>query len=160
MTPRKELFIKTQEALKTIEAIELVDLDRKQFQKGKDNYPGNFTAVLIKSPTIDYEPMTEGKVEGNAELEVVLYCKDGWIDQHQKTADPNHGLIEIDLIDLITEKLQFLQGNSFKPLELSSEGENELSEDDLMSYTIVFKTKIYKTVNNSFPLKQKITLTQ
>ena len=158
MTPRKEIFIEVQKALKTINAIELVDLDRKQYQKGKENYPGNFTAALIKSPRITYDTMVEGKIEGTAEIEVVLYCKDGWMDQHQNTADPNNGLIEIDIIDLIVEKLQFLFGDCFTPLEQNYEEENEIADNDLMSYNISFTTKIFKTVKNPFPLKQKISL--
>lgn len=158
MTPSKEIFVAIQNALKPIEALELIDLDRKQFNKGKENYPGCFTAVLIKIPRINYETMVEQVKEGKATVEVVLYCKDGWMDQHQNSADPNNGLIEIDLIDDIVEALEGLTGASFTQLEQTVEEENEISEDDLMSFNIGFSTTVYKTVNKKFSSK-KLTIT-
>ncbi len=150
MTPSKEIFIEVQKALKPIAKLELIDLDRKQFQKGKENYPGNFTAALIKFPRIQYQSMTEQVKEGTAEIEVILYCKDGWMDQHQKTADANNGLTEIEVIDDIVEALEGLCGISFTDLEQTLEEENEISEDDLMSFRIVFSSKVYKTVNKKY----------
>ena len=157
MTPSKEIFVKIQEALKPIEKLELIDLDRKQFQKGKENYPGCFTAALIKLPRINYQSMVEQRKEGTAEIEVVLYCKDGWMHQHQNTADPNNGLTEIDLIDTIVEALEGLTGNCFTQLEQTVEDENEISEDDLMSFSIQFSTNVYKLINPKYT-KQKISL--
>lgn len=150
MTPAKEIFVEIQKKLKPITALELIDLDRKQFNKGSENYPGCFTAALIKLPSIQYESMVEQIKEGTADIEVVLYCKDGWMHQHQKTADPNNGLTEIDLVDTICEALEGLCGNSFTSLEQTSESENEISEDDLMSIRIGFFAKVYKTINKKY----------
>jgi hypothetical protein len=150
MTPAKEIFVEIQTALQSIAALELIDLDRKQFQKGKENYPGCFTAALIKLPSIEYQTMVEQIKEGTATIEVVLYCKDGWMHQHQNTADPNNGLTEIDLIDNIVEALEGLRGNSFTALEQISEQEDDISEEDLMSIRIGFSSKVYKTVNQKF----------
>jgi hypothetical protein len=154
MTPSKEIFIEVQKALKPIVKLELIDLDRKQFNKGKENYPGCFTAALIKMPRIQYQSMTEQVKEGTTEIEVILYCKDGWMHQHQKTADPNNGLTEIDLIDDIVEALEGLTGTSFTQLQQTLEEENEISEDDLMSFRIGFSANVYKTVNKKFTNKK------
>lgn len=154
MTPRKELFVKIQNAIKSIPTIELVDLYRKQFERGKENYPMCFTAALIQIGGINYTTMTENKQEGTCTVDVILYCKDGWLDQHQNTTDPQNGLIEIDLIDAIVEKLQFLHGTQFTLLEQVSEDENDISEDDLMSWRLTFSTTIYKQVNYPYQPKK------
>ncbi|WBX72907.1 hypothetical protein PG913_08320 [Tenacibaculum pacificus] len=154
MTPSKEIFIEVQKALKSITKLELIDLDRKQFQKGKENYPGCFTAVLIKMPSIQYQNMTEQIKEGTTTLEIILYCKDGWMEQHQNTGDPNNGLSEIEIIDDIVKVLEALSGKSFTKLTQISEEENEISDDELMSYRISFTSKIYKTVNKKHSLKK------
>ena len=39
MTPRKELFVKVKQALATIEGIELIDLQRGQFDNPENSYP-------------------------------------------------------------------------------------------------------------------------
>lgn len=158
MTPSKEIFVEVQKALKPIEKLELIDLDRKQFSQGNENYAGCFTAALIKMPTINYQSMVEQRKEGTAEVVVILYCKDGWMHQHQNTADPNNGLTEIDLIDNIVEALEGLTGSSFTQLEQTVEEENEIAEDDLMSFRIAFSTKVYKTINKKFSNK-KLTIT-
>lgn len=150
MTPSKEIFVEVQKVLKTIAKLELIDLDRKQFSKGPDDYPGCYTAALIKMPRINYQSMVEQVKEGTAEVEILLYCKDGWLHQHQKTADANNGLTEIDLIDDIVEALEGLTGISFTQLEQTAEEENEISDDDLMSFSIKFSTQVYKTVNKKY----------
>ena len=150
MTPAKELFIAIQARLKTIAKLELIDLDRNQFNKGRDEYPGCFTAALIKTPRIEYETLVGQTKEGNAEIEIILYCKDGWLDQHQNTSDIENGLIEIDLIDDIVNTLEGLQGISFNSLQQVSESENEVAEDDLLSFSIVFNAKVFKTINKKF----------
>lgn len=154
MTPGKEIFVKIQQQLKTIEALELVDLDRKQFEnKQADNYAGCFTAALIKYPNINYESMTEQQKEGTAEIEILLYCKDGWMHQHQNTADPNNGLTEIDLIDAIVKAIEGLCGNSFTGLFQANETENEIADDELISFSIKFTTKVYKFINKKYSPK-------
>lgn len=157
MTPRKELFIKAKEALMTIGSFGLVDFDRGQFNSEKDTYGTIWTACLIKIQNIRYEMMSDGNgnMEGKASLQVTFYCKDGWMDQHNTTADPEHGLIEIDLIDQIVDKLQFLQGDSFKPLQLSDEGDENTTIDDLMGYKLVFETLIYKKPKLTTPYTMK-----
>ena len=153
MTPRKELFIKTKEALATLPILELVDLQRKQFSIPKENYPSYFTAALIEIKAITWQTMVEQKQEGKATVDVTFYCKDGWMDQHNGTADTEHGLIEVDVIDSIVEPLQGLRGDSFKHLDLS----NEESVDDafeMMSYKISFSTIIYRRINPRFSARK------
>lgn len=156
MTPRKELFIKIKEALTQIPELELVDLQRKQFSNPKENYPSYWTAALIEIKAVRWESMVENKQEGECTIDVILYTKDGWLDQHDTTADQEHGLIEIDLQDTIVEKLQFLKGDYFKPLELTNEA-NEDNDGEMMSYRLSFSTLIYRRVNPQYSLK-KITI--
>lgn len=153
MTPRKELFIKIKEALANISELELVDLQRKQFSNEKENYPTFWTAALIDIKSIAWESMVEQKQEGFCNVDVTLYCKDGWLDQHNGTADQEHGLIEIDLIDKIVEKLQFLHGEYFKPLHQTAD-ESEDSDGEIMSYKISFSTVLHRKINPKFTLKK------
>lgn len=149
MTPRKELFIKVKEALATLTQLELVDLQRAQFSMPKENYPEFFTAALIDIKNIAWGTMVNQRHEGAATIEVIFYCKDGWMDQYNNTADPEHGLIEIDILDLIEEKLQGLKGDSFRALDL--EGEEALGADgEMMSYKLSFSTNIYKLVRPKY----------
>lgn len=152
MTPRKELFIKVKEALATLSALELVDLQRKQFNQPKENYPEYFTAALIEIKAVKWEMMVEQKQKGTATIDVIFYCKDGWMDQHNGTTDPEHGLMEIDVIDSIVEKLQGLKGDSFKPLDLSNE-ESVDEADEMMSYRMSFTTVIYRKINPKYTLR-------
>ncbi len=146
MTPRKELYIKIKEALESIPELEYIDWDRRQFDDPEDNYPDIYTAALININSIRYETMTQNLQEGETSIDVTLYCKDGFADQHNNTADPEHGLIEIDLLDSITEKLQFLKGEYFKPLQLENE-ETEREYSGIMSYKLTFSTLIYRKLN-------------
>jgi hypothetical protein len=149
MTPRKELFIKVKEALATLTQLELVDLQRSQFSMPKENYPEFFTAALIDIKNIAWDTMVNQRHEGTATIEVIFYCKDGWMDQYNDTADPEHGLIEIDVIDLIAEKLQGLKGDTFRALDL--EGEEALGADgEMMSYRLTFSTTIYKIIKTKY----------
>ncbi len=149
MTPRKELFVKVQQALQAIKELEYVDLDRRQFNQPKDNIPSYFTSVLIKINKIDWESMVEKKQEGKCEVEITLYCKDGWMNQHAGTDDPSNGLIEIDIIDLIVEALQSLQGEYFKPLQQSSDEPGE-ELDEMMSYKMKFTTTLYRRLSYKY----------
>lgn len=149
MTPRKELFVKVQQALQAIKELEYVDLDRRQFNQPKENIPSYFTAALIKINKIDWESMVENKQEGKCEIQITLYCKDGWMSQHSGTEDPSNGLIEIDIIDLIVEALQNLQGDYFKPLkQLTDEPGEDL--DEMMSYKVNFTTTLYRRLNYKY----------
>lgn len=156
MTPRKELFIKIKQALTNIPDLELVDLQRQQFNNPKQNYPSYWTAALIAIKSIAWETMVEQSQEGTCDIEVTLYCKDGWLDQHNDTADAEHGLIEIDLIDAIVEQLQFLQGSCFQPLQQTAD-ESEDGDGEIMSYKITFSTVVHRKINPKYTLK-KITL--
>lgn len=157
MTPRKEIFIAVKQALKdNVAALELVDLQRKQFLNPKENYGNFFTAALIKVKAIKWESMTEQKQEGTCVIDVTFYCKDGWLDQHDETADDEHGLPEIDVIDAIVETLQFLKGDYFTQLELSDESDED-TEGEMMSYTLSFTTNIYRRINPKFQYR-KLTL--
>lgn len=153
MTPRKELFIKIKEALTQIPELELVDLQRKQFSNPKENYPTYWTAALIEIKAVRWESMVENKQEGECTVDVILYTKDGWLDQHDTTADDEHGLIEIDLQDTIVEKLQFLKGDYFKPLQLTNEA-NEDEDIEMMSYRLSFSTLIYRRINPQYSTRR------
>lgn len=142
-TPRKELFMKVREALTNIPQLEYVDLDRRQFNKPKENIPQFFTSALIKISAIRWESMVEKKQEGKCEVEITLYCKDGWMEQHAKTSDPEGGLIEIDLIDIIVDNLQNLKSEAFKPLQQSADEPGDELEE-MMSYKIKFNTSLYR----------------
>lgn len=143
MTPRKELFIRIKEQLQSIKALELIDLYRGQFEN-QESYTEIWTAALIRIGSITYETMTEHKQEGNATIEVIFYCKDGWMEQHDGTADAEHGLMEIDVLDEIADKLQFLYGEQFKYLELTDENTDMQTADGIMSYRLSFSTRIYR----------------
>lgn len=155
MTPRKELFIKIKETLLTIPQLELVDLERGQMQS--DRFPDLFVSALIKINRISYETMTEQNQEGNTSVDVILYCRDGWMDQHQGTTDFEHGLNEIDLLDAIAEKLQFLFGEQFKPLQQTEDEIMEQSMKGLFSYRQSFSTMIYRKLAPQYTT-QKIKL--
>lgn len=144
MTPRKEIYTTIKEQLNSIAKLELVDLYRGQFDNPEHNYPEIWTAALIQIGSINYETMTEHIQEGEATIDVLLYCKDGWADQHAGTADAESGLVEIDLLDEITDKLQFLKGKQFKPLQLTTEQTETQTADGIMSYRLTFSTKIYR----------------
>lgn len=157
MTPRKELFITIKTALMTIPQLELVDFFRNQFGSGTENYPECWTAALIRVGTIDYETMTEQKQEGTLSIDIILYCRDGWMDQHNTTADPEHGFMEIDLQDAIAEKLQFLHGDQFKPLQQSSDDTEEATAEGVMSFVATFTTRIYRRLAPKYT-NTKLTL--
>ncbi|WP_264520379.1 hypothetical protein [Flavobacterium sp. N1994] len=155
MTPRKELFTKIKEALTMIPELELIDLQRKQFKKPAANYPQYFTCALIEIGVIKWESMVEQKQEGLCDIEIMLYCKDGWMEQHQKTSDPEGGLIEIDLIDIIVEQLQGLQGDYFKPLRQTADEPGDDLEE-IMSYKIKFSTTLYRRLEYKYTKKKLI----
>ncbi len=157
MTPRKELFIKIKEQLQSIEALELIDLYRGQFENPNSSYGDIWTAALIRIGRISYETMTEHIQEGTASVDVLFYCKDGWTDQHNTTADDEHGLLEIDVLDEITDTLQFLQGEQFKPLELTEDDTEGLTADGIMSYRVSFSTRIYRRTRYDYtPIKLQL----
>jgi len=158
MTPRKELFIAVKEALVTIPQLELVDFFRGQFSEGSTK-PNLWTAALIRINNIVYETMTEHNQESIATVDVILYCIDGWMAQHNRTTDPEHGLIEIDLQDAIVDKLQFLKGEQFKPLQQTEDETEEATQNGIMSYRSTFTTRIYRTIQPKYQ-KRKITINQ
>ena len=154
MTPRKELFLTIKQALATLPTLELVDLQRRQFANPKENFPSYFTAALIEIKSIRWGMMVEQKQEGRATVDIIFCCKDGWMNQFNGTTDEQDGLIEIDVIDSIVEKLQELRGILFKPLDLTDEEALEM-EGEMMTYKISFSTSIYRLVNPKYS-KQKI----
>ncbi|MRI64538.1 hypothetical protein EDM00_11160 [Ornithobacterium rhinotracheale] len=153
MTPRKELFIKIKKALASVQGLELIDLQRGQFDNPQSHYPEIWTAALIQVMPIRYETMTEHLQEGSCDINIDFYCKDGWTDQHLGTADPEHGLMELDILDGITDALQFLQGEQFKPLQQTGEDELHINEEGIMSYRLTFSTIIYRRTNYPFDKK-------
>lgn len=150
MTPRKEIFVNTKQALGLIETLELIDLQRGQFDREDRQYPNCYTAALIQVMPIRYETMTEHVLEGDCTFHIDFYCKDGWMDQFKGNTGEEHGLIEIDVLDAITNTVQFIQGEYFKPVQLVSEEELRISEDGIMSYRLTFSTKIYKRLNYAY----------
>ncbi len=158
MTPRKELFEKVRAALDAIPGIEYVDFDRKQFNKPKEDLPSYFTATLIKINPIKWEAMVEKKQEGKGSVEITLFCKDGWMEQHSKTTDADGGLTEIDLIDCIVESLQGLQGDYFRPLE-QTEDEPGDELDEMMSFRVKFDVILYRRLEYKYT-KKKLVHTQ
>lgn len=152
MTPRKEIFIAVKTQLQTIPELELIDLDRGQLNAPSENYPELYTAALIRVSNIDYTCMTEQRQEGTARIEVRLYTKDGWMDQHQDTADPDHGLNEIDLLDGMAAALLHQSGAHFTELQLESEAQVEDPFNPLV-FTQVYTTSIYRKVNNKYTMQ-------
>lgn len=152
MTPRKELFIKIKKALMGIPELELIDLNRGQL-KGQ-NHPQLFVAALIQIGSISWETMTEQNQEGRAVVEVTLHCRDGWMNQYQNTQDIEEGLNEIDLLDKIAERLQFLKGEQFKPLEQTSDEVVEQGMGGIFIYKQSFSTMIYRKLKPKYqPVK-------
>ncbi|AUS06471.1 hypothetical protein [Pseudotamlana carrageenivorans] len=158
MTPRKEIFIKVKEALNSIPQIELVDFFRGQFSNGKEHYPNCYTAALIRINNIAYDTMTQSNQEGETSIDVILYCKDGWMDQHNQTADPDHGFMEIDLQDAIVEALQFLKGEQFKPLQQTEDDTEDINHEGIMSFKSSFTTRVYRKIKPKYT-KRSISLT-
>lgn len=154
MTPRKELFITIKNKLKEIPQLELIDLFRDQFRDTENDFPSYWTAALIRINKITYETMTEQNQEGNCSIDVILYCKDGWMDQHNNTSDPEDGLMEIDLLDAIAEKLQFLKGEQFKPLLQTDDETEQITMEAIMSYRQSFKTNIYRKIASKYTTKK------
>lgn len=141
-----------------VPGLEYVDYYRNQFGAGKEYYPQYWTAALIRINNIQYESMVEGKQEGNATVDILLYTKDGWMDQHNDTADNEHGLVEIDLIDNVAEALQFLYGDLFKPLHQTTDEVEDNSLEGIMSYRISYDTLVYRRLIKRYN-NHKITIT-
>jgi hypothetical protein len=154
MTPRKELFIKVKTALMAIPQLELVDLHRNQFKS--KSFPDQFTAALIKITKIDWQTMTEQNQEGQTSIDVILYCSDGWMDQHNGTTDEDHGLNEIDLLDAIAEKLQFLKGDNFWALEQTDDETEEQEMAGIFSYRQSFSTVLHRKLAPKYQTKKII----
>lgn len=160
MTPRKELYTAIKEKLETIGEIEYIDWFRGQFSGGV--FPDIWTAALIRIPSIRWETMVEHKQEGTAVVEILFYCKDGWMNQWNGTQDCESGLIEIDVLDRITQELQFLNGEQFKPLKQISDQTEQQEMMGIMTYKLIFSTMLYRHVNYPYSLqkidKQKIKI--
>jgi hypothetical protein len=155
MTSRKQLFLDTRERLATIPELEVIDYHRNQMTNGTNQYPNQFTIALIKIGVTDFVTMTESIKDGsNATVEIHLYIKDGWMDQHQDTTDPHGGLIEIDLIDKIEEALEDMQGDDYRPLKVSQEDEIPNDGEPMMGFIIRFNTKIFKRINYKYTKRQ------
>lgn len=151
MTPRKELFIKIKAALNTIESLEYIDLNRNQF--ATENFPDSMVSALIKINNISWETMTEQKQEGNCVIDVTLYCRDGWLDQHNGTTDAEDGFNEIDLLDEIAEALQFLKGDYFTTLEQNDDETEEQEMKGIFAYRQSFSCQLYRKLNSKYQTK-------
>ena len=136
----------------TIPQLELIDLERGQMHAKK--FPEILVSALIKINRISYETMTEQNQEGTTSVSVTLYCRDGWMDQHNNTDDPEHGLMEIDLLDKIAEKLQFLKGEQFTPLQQTDDEIQEQSMEGMFSYLQNFSTMIYRKLAPKYQNKK------
>lgn len=158
MTPRKELYILIKDALKTIPELEYVGLFRNQFSDPR-RFPNIWTGALIRINSIQWETMTEENQEGNCTIDILLYTKDGFTDQHHLSEDLDSGLAELELLDNVSEKIQFLKGDYFKPLQQSADETLEQTLDGIMSYSLSFQTRIYRSLNKKYNQYKKITIT-
>jgi hypothetical protein len=150
MTVRKEMYIVIKGYLKTIERLELIDLQKGQFENNVPEVYGNlYTACLIEIGTIDWETMTNHNQEGKATISIYLYVKDGFAHQHEGTTDQSGGFNEIDLIDNVVETLHCKQGQNFKALHLTREQAIDNPSSGIMAYRLDFETWCY----NSLPKK-------
>lgn len=144
MTPRKELYLALKEALASITQLELVDYYRNQF---KDE---DWTAAFIRINTVNWETMTGRNQEGKCSVDILFYSRDGWMDQHQFTDDQEGGLMEIDLIDTIVDKVQFLKGQQFTSLEQKDEEDQDEGLPNIMSYRLSFETTLYRKLQSKY----------
>jgi hypothetical protein len=150
MAIRKDIYIAIKGFLKTIEKLELIDLQKGQFEgKIPDVFGNLYTACLIEIGTIDWETMTNQNQEGKATISVYLYVKDGYAHQHEGTTDRNDGFSEIELIDTVVETLHGKQGQCFKALLLTKEQAIDNPSNGIMAYQLDFETWCY----NSLPKK-------
>lgn len=155
MTPRKELFVKIKKALEQIPALELVDLQRNQMTS--ERFPNLFIAALINIGSIHWETMTEQAQEGKASISIDFYCRDGWRNQHQQTEDAEEGLMEMDIIDQISEAIQFLRDEQFRVVTLDSDEVINQSMEGIFQYRLTFSCLLYRYLNPQyFNLKIKI----
>ncbi|QIL40583.1 hypothetical protein G7074_15705 [Pedobacter sp. HDW13] len=161
MTPRKELFLAVKDKLTAITGIEYVDLHRKQFGPGNENYTQYYTGCLIKILPIQWSTMVEQRQEAAATIEIKLYTRDGFADHISGTMGNSDGLAEIDLIDRIAAQLQFLKGDTFKALQqLAEENVVEDEEAGVMGISIdklTFSTVFYQVTTSKYT-PQKITI--
>ncbi|WP_286803367.1 MULTISPECIES: hypothetical protein [Sphingobacterium] len=144
MTPKKELYLSIRNQIGAIAGIEYIDINRNQFGPGKDNYPQYYTSSLIRITGITWETMVEQRQEGLATIEIILYTLDGFADQLFGTADQDDGMTEIDLIDEIADKIQFLEGETFRPLQQMDEGSIDTDIDGIMAYRMTFNCLVYR----------------
>ena len=151
MTPRKEIYIKIKEALNAISELQYIDLYRNQFSM--ENYPDNMVSALIRINKIDWINMTEQNQEGTATVDIILYCRDGWMDQHNNTHDPDHGFNEIDLMDLIAEKIQFLEGDQFKALHHFEDETEDQEMKGIFSYRQSFSFNLFRKIAPKYQTK-------
>lgn len=150
MTPRKELYASVLKKLKCISLLELVDLQRGQMEDPNQWFGSHYTAALVEIENINYESRTNKQIEGNATVSIYLYVKDGFMHQQSGSSDAGNGLNEIDLIDEITESLQFLQGTQFVKFELSNEAAEESPAFGIMAYRLDFETWINKQTSQKY----------
>ena len=142
MTPRKELFIKIKQVLDAIPQLEYIDLHRNQFDD--QSFPDSMVSALIKINKIDWQNMPEQSQEGNTTIDIVLYCRDGWMDQHNGTTDAGHGLNEIDLLDTIAAKLQSLKGDYFGALHHMDDETEQQDMKGIFVYRQSFSCNLYR----------------
>lgn len=144
MTFKKEIYLAIRNKVGEINDIEYVDINRNQYGPGKDNYSQYYTAVLIKITNIQWETMVEQLQEGTATIEVMLYTLDGFAEEFLDTQDADDGLAEIELIDDIADKLQFLYGTLFKPLQQTAEEVANTEIEGLMAYRLTYTCLVYR----------------
>lgn len=131
-----------------IPQLELVDFNRGQFES--EDFPNLLVAALIKIPSIEYETMTEEGQTGTALITVTLYCRDGWRNQYNGTKDPEHGLMEIDLLDAIAENLQFFYGDQFSPLQQTNDAEEDIDMGGMFAYSQTFDTRVKRKLGRKY----------
>lgn len=150
MSVRKEIIIALKARLKELDKFELIDLQKNQFNDPSQSIGTVYTAALIEIDEIQWEAMTNRQKEGKAVVKITIYTKEGFADQHHKTADPEDGLAEIDLQDDVTEHLDGFKGENFKPLGLSAEGSAPVPHFGIMGYQLEFKTWVYQQLKQKY----------
>lgn len=159
MTIRREILTALKERLKTIETLEYIDLQKGQYENAKNPYGTIFTCALLTIPVINWQSMTNQMQEGKTAIIVDLYIKDGFMNQHDKTLDADAGFYEIDLLDTVIEKLQFLHFESplgfgaLKPLELINESHQPIPHFGIMNFRLEFQTMVYRKLPQKYVFK-------
>ncbi|WP_199118706.1 hypothetical protein [Pedobacter sp. ASV28] len=144
MTARKALYLAIKNKLTEIDGLEYVGAQRNQFAEGNEGYPAYWTTCLIKIGPMQWNTMVEQHLEGLVTVEIYLYTKDGMAEALFSGTDD--GEAEIDLIEEISDKLQFLVAGAFRSLIQTADDHEEVKIQGITCRKISFSTSIDKVV--------------